>query len=186
MPTKQSVKTVARKPVKKKNASAKSRPQKNDYRLNVGDRAPAVRGTSTLDGGPELKGKIVVLYFYPKDNTPGCTLEGRDFAKLYPAFRKLGAEVLGVSRDSLRSHEGFREKCSFPFHLIADEDESLCRAFDVMQMKKLYGREFRGVERSTFVISADGRLARAWRKVKVDGHARAVLEFVESLKAGDA
>ncbi|MFN7572749.1 MAG: peroxiredoxin [Betaproteobacteria bacterium] len=128
-----------------------------------------------------LKGKTVVLYFYPKDNTPGCTTEGSDFAAAYAKFKKTGAVVYGVSRDSLKSHEGFKAKMGFPFELISDPDEKLCALFDVMKMKNMYGKQVRGVERSTFVIDGNGKLAREWRGVKVPGHVDEVLAFVQSL-----
>jgi peroxiredoxin Q/BCP len=129
----------------------------------------------------ELRGQRVVLYFYPKDNTPGCTVEGQQFRDLHQRFAALNAVVLGASRDSLRSHENFRAKYDFPFPLLADADETLCRLFDVLKLKKLYGRESLGVERSTFLIDADGVLRREWRKVKADGHAAEVLAAVEAL-----
>ncbi|RMD80803.1 MAG: peroxiredoxin [Gammaproteobacteria bacterium] len=129
----------------------------------------------------DLRGRWVVLYFYPKDATPGCTREGRDFKALHPAFAELGAVVLGVSRDSLASHERFKAKEGFPFELLADTEEALCRAFGVLRPKKMYGREVVGVERSTFLIDPQGVLRRAWRKVKVDGHAQEVLEALRQL-----
>jgi peroxiredoxin Q/BCP len=129
----------------------------------------------------ELRGQRVVLYFYPKDNTPGCTVEGQQFRDLHQRFAALNAVVLGASRDSLRSHENFRAKYDFPFPLLADADETLCRLFDVLKLKKLYGRESLGVERSTFLIDAPGVLRREWRKVKADGHAAEVLAAVEAL-----
>jgi peroxiredoxin Q/BCP len=130
----------------------------------------------------EHRGKTVVLYFYPKDNTPGCTTEGAAFRDLFAAFRKAGAVVAGVSRDSLRSHAGFKAKMAFPFELISDPEEKLCKAFDVIRTKKMYGKDVRGIERSTFVIARDGTLAKAWRGVKVPGHAEEVLAFVKSMK----
>ena len=128
-----------------------------------------------------LKGRIVVLYFYPKDNTPGCTTEGCDFAAAHGRFEKAGAVILGVSRDSLKSHESFKAKMGFPFELIADPDETLCEAFGVMKLKNMYGKQVRGIERSTFVIDGDGKLRGAWRGVKVPGHVDEVLAFVQSL-----
>jgi len=128
-----------------------------------------------------LGAKTVVLYFYPKDNTPGCTTEGGDFAAAYSKFVKAGALILGVSRDSLKSHANFRAKMGFPFELIADPDEKLCAAFGVMKLKNMYGKQVRGIERSTFVIDAAGRLRREWRGVKVPGHVDEVLAFVQSL-----
>ena len=127
------------------------------------------------------KGHPVVLYFYPKDNTPGCTTEGEQFRDLYAAFRKQGAVVVGVSRDSLKSHEGFKAKMAFPFELLSDADEALCKAFDVIRMKNMYGKQVRGIERSTFLIGPDGTVVCEWRKVKVDGHAQEVLDAVAAL-----
>ena len=127
-----------------------------------------------------LRGSKVVLYFYPKDSTPGCTTEGQDFRDLHAKFRRENTLVFGVSRDSLASHEKFREKQKFPFQLISDPDESLCRLFDVIQEKSLYGRKFMGVERSTFLIDEKGKLRAEWRKVKVKGHAQEVLDAVKN------
>jgi peroxiredoxin Q/BCP len=129
----------------------------------------------------ELKGKNVVLYFYPKDNTPGCTLEGQDFRDLKSKFTRANTVVLGISRDSVKSHEGFKEKQEFNFDLLADEDEKVCKLFDVIKLKNMYGKEVMGVERSTFLIDAQGVLRREWRKVKVDGHAAEVLEAAKTL-----
>ncbi len=127
------------------------------------------------------KGHPLVLYFYPKDNTPGCTTEGAQFRDLYKQFANLGAVVAGVSRDSVKSHEGFKAKMAFPFPLLSDADEKLCALFDVIKMKNMYGKQVRGIERSTFLIGADGKLVREWRKVKVDGHAAEVLDAVKAL-----
>ena len=129
----------------------------------------------------DLRGKHVVLYFYPKDATPGCTQEGQDFRDLHAKFKRQNTIIFGVSRDSLSSHEKFRAKQKFPFDLISDPDEALCRKFDVIQEKSLYGRKFMGVERSTFLIDADGKLRHEWRKVKVKGHAEEVLEATREL-----
>ena len=126
-------------------------------------------------------GQPVVLYFYPRDNTPGCTTEGQQFRDLYPKFLKAGAIVAGVSRDSLKSHEAFSAKMDFPFPLIADPEERLCKQFDVIRMKNMYGKQVRGIERSTFLIGPDGTLVREWRQIKVPGHAAAVLEAVKTL-----
>ncbi len=131
-----------------------------------------------------LKGQPVVVYFYPKDNTPGCTTEGCDFRDHHPTFHKLGAVVLGVSRDSLESHEKFKAQHEFPFDLLADGDETLCRLFDVIREKNMYGRKVMGVERSTFLINGKGVLRQEWRKVKVAGHVEAVLAAVKALQAG--
>ena len=123
----------------------------------------------------------LVLYFYPKDMTEGCTLEGRDFRDLHPAFRRAKTTVLGISKDSCERHAKFRAKEDFPFELLSDEDEKVCRLFDVIREKSLYGRKFMGIERSTFLFDADGKLAREWRKVRVKGHADEVLEAARSL-----
>ncbi len=127
------------------------------------------------------KSHPVVVYFYPKDNTPGCTTEGADFRDLHRQFSKAGAVVVGVSRDSLKSHENFKAKMGFPFELISDADEKLCKQFGVIKMKNMYGRQVRGIERSTFVIDGAGKLVREWRGVKVPGHAQEVLDFVTTL-----
>ncbi len=127
-----------------------------------------------------LDDRIVVLYFYPKDSTPGCTQEGLDFAARHSAFTQAGARILGVSKDSLRRHENFKAKQGFPFDLLSDEDESLCQALGVIQEKKLYGKTYMGIVRSTFVF-VDGKLNRLWSPVKVKGHAEEVLEHVRSL-----
>jgi peroxiredoxin Q/BCP len=154
---------------------------------------PLGKSTATLplalsDGGNATiagyAGRWLVLYFYPKDSTPGCTVEGNDFNALLPEFRKLGAEVLGVSRDSLKSHRNFCAKQGFDFPLVSDSDEALCHAFDVIRPKKLYGREYVGIERSTFLIAPDGRLTEAWRGVKVPGHAQAVLDALKAAQSG--
>jgi peroxiredoxin Q/BCP len=129
----------------------------------------------------DQRGKKLVIYFYPKDNTPGCTVEGGDFRDRYREFAKAGAEVIGVSRDSLKSHENFKAKMKFPFELLSDADEALCAQFGVMKMKNMYGKKVRGIERSTFVLDGEGVLAREWRGVKVPGHAEEVLNFVKTL-----
>jgi peroxiredoxin Q/BCP len=135
-------------------------------------------GTFRLEDSPA---KVIVLYFYPKDNTPGCTTEGLQFRDLHKEFRKAGAAVYGVSRDSLKSHENFKAKMSFPFALLSDEDESVCQQFGVIKMKNMYGKQVRGIERSTFVLDAKHAIRREWRGVKVPGHAREVLDFVKTL-----
>ena len=129
-----------------------------------------------------LRGQNVVLYFYPKDATPGCTQEGQDFRELHAKFRRQKTIILGASRDSLASHEKFKAKQGFPFELLSDPEEKLCKKFDVIREKTLYGRKFMGVERSTFLIDADGKLRGEWRKVKVKGHAEDVLAAVKELK----
>ncbi|HWI98659.1 MAG TPA: peroxiredoxin [Burkholderiales bacterium] len=128
-----------------------------------------------------LRGEKLVLYCYPKDNTPGCTAEGADFRDLHGQFRRAGARVFGVSRDSLSSHERFKEKMRFPFELLADPDEAVCKQFGVMKLKNMYGKKVRGIERSTFVVDEKGVLVREWRGVKVPGHAQEVLNFVKAL-----
>lgn len=130
----------------------------------------------------DLRGQNVVIYFYPKDSTPGCTLEGQDFRDLHAKFRRQKTLILGVSRDSLASHEKFRDKQQFPFDLISDPDEVVCKHFDVIHEKTLYGRKFMGIVRSTFLIDAAGKLRQEWRKVKVKGHAAEVLDAVKVLK----
>ena len=129
----------------------------------------------------DARGRKLVIYFYPRDNTPGCTLEGQQFAALARQFAAAGTDIAGISRDSAASHERFRDKMGFPFPLLSDEDESVCRQFDVIRMKTLYGRTSLGLERSTFLLDAQGVLRQQWRKVKVDGHARAVLDAAKAL-----
>jgi peroxiredoxin Q/BCP len=131
----------------------------------------------------DLRGQNIVLYFYPKDSTPGCTTEGRDFRDLHAKFRRQNTRIFGVSRDSLASHEKFKSKQDFPFELLSDPDETLCRQFDVIQEKSLYGRKFMGVERSTFLIDAAGKLRAEWRKVKVKGHAQEVLDATKDINS---
>jgi len=136
-------------------------------------------------GGPfqlsACRAKWLVLYFYPKDNTPGCTKEGTAFGELHEAFRLAECEVYGVSRDSLKSHRNFKAKLNFPFELLSDEDETLCQLFGVIKMKNMYGRQVRGIERSTFLLDAQRKIRREWRGVKVPGHAQEVLDFVKTL-----
>lgn len=153
-------------------------------KVQAGKPVPKFKLSAT--GGAEvssesLAGKVVVLYFYPKDDTPGCTTEGCGFRDHHAAFRKAGAVVLGVSRDTLASHEKFKAKYEFPFDLLSDGDEKLCTLFDVIKEKNMYGKKVMGVERSTFLIDRQGKLAREWRKVKVDGHVEEVLEAVKAL-----
>ena len=138
--------------------------------------APMTGGqTFQLAGRPA---RYTVLYFYPKDNTPGCTTESMAFRDLYQQFQAAGTEIYGISRDSLRSHEGFKAKLGLPFELISDPEETLCQQFGVMKLKQMYGKTVRGIERSTFVIDAHGQLVKEWRGVKVAGHVDEVLEFV--------
>ncbi|WP_049622978.1 peroxiredoxin [Frateuria defendens] len=147
----------------------------------LGKKVPKLSGT-TGDGSTlaldSLKGQWVVVYFYPKDSTPGCTTEAQGFRDLYPQFRERGAEVIGVSRDSARSHTNFAGKQQLPFPLIADTDETWCKAFDVIHEKVLYGKRYLGVVRSTFLIDRQGKLAQAWLNVKVPGHVQAVLDAI--------
>ena len=144
--------------------------------------APATSGqTFSLAA---LKGKQVVIYFYPKDSTPGCTTQGQGFRDQHEAFKAANTEVFGVSRDSLKSHENFKAKQAFPFELISDKDEAVCQLFDVIKLKKLYGKEYLGVDRSTFLIDKDGVLRQEWRGVKVPGHVDSVLAAAQALNKG--
>lgn len=150
----------------------------------IGKAVPGFRLPATGDKSialRDLKGQNVVLYFYPKDSTPGCTREGQDFRDNHSKFKRQNTLILGVSRDSLKSHENFRAKQKFPFDLLADEDETLCSIFDVIKMKNMYGKKVRGIERSTFLIDTNGKLQQEWRKVKVEGHVDEVLAAVKAL-----
>ncbi|MDK9557627.1 peroxiredoxin [Marinobacter sp. M216] len=152
--------------------------------VELDQRVPDFEASATGDQTirlADLRGKNVVIYFYPKDNTPGCTTEGQDFRDLMKEFTELDTEIFGVSRDGLKAHENFRAKHEFPFHLISDKDETLCNLFDVIKPKKLYGKEYLGIDRSTFLIDAKGILRKAWRGVRVKGHAHEVLEAVRAL-----
>jgi thioredoxin-dependent peroxiredoxin len=148
--------------------------------LIVPEFSAAMTGNQTFKLS-DYKGKTIVLYFYPKDNTPGCTTESMQFRDLHPQFQAANTEIFGVSRDSIRSHEGFKSKLEMPFELISDPDETLCIMFNVMKMKNMYGKQVRGVERSTFIIDGNGKLVKEWRGVKVPGHVDEVLEFVKAL-----
>lgn len=152
--------------------------------LQDGDKAPDFE-LSTDDGEQlrlsRLKGKRIVLYFYPKDDTSGCTTEAKDFSRLAPAFRKAGVEVIGLSPDSVDSHQKFSKKYDLAVRLAADEDKAVATAYGVWVQKSMYGRKFMGVERSTFLIDKDGRIAKSWRKVKVPGHADDVLAAAQAL-----
>jgi peroxiredoxin Q/BCP len=153
-------------------------------KATVGKKVPAFNLPATGDKKirlSDLKGKNIVLYFYPKDSTPGCTREGQDFRDSHAKFKRQNTIVLGVSRDSIKSHEKFKEKQGFTFDLISDDEEKLCDIFDVIKMKNMYGKKVRGIERSTFLIGTDGKLVQEWRKVKVDGHAEEVLNAVKTL-----
>ncbi len=145
----------------------------------VADFKCAATGDKTIQL-KDLRGQKVVIYFYPKDSTPGCTTEGQDFRDLHSKFRRQKTVILGVSRDSLASHEKFKEKQNFPFDLLSDPDEKICRKFDVIKEKSLYGRKFLGIERSTFLIDENGKLKHEWRRVKVKGHAQEVLDTVKN------
>ena len=127
------------------------------------------------------KDKNVVIYFYPKDSTPGCTTEGQEFRDNYKKFKKYNTEILGVSRESIKSHENFKSKQNFPFELLSDPDEKVCKAFGVMKLKSMYGREYMGVDRSTFLINAKGKVLKEWRSVKVKGHVQEVLDATKEL-----
>ncbi len=158
-----------------------------DYKLNVGDKAPL---DLEVDMYPEGKlkladklGKWVIVYFYPKDNTPGCTTESCEFRDALPDFSAANAEIIGVSRDSLKSHANFTSKHDLNFPLVSDADEAFCKAFDVIQEKMNYGKKYMGIERSTFIINPDGVVAEAWRKVRVKGHVEAVLNRLKELQA---
>ena len=129
----------------------------------------------------DFLGKNLVIYFYPKDSTPGCTIEGQEFRDNYKIFKKYNTEIVGVSRDSIKSHENFKAKQSFPFELLSDPDEKVCKAFDVMKLKSMYGREYIGVDRSTFLIDKEGKILKEWRSVKVKGHVEEVLNTVKDL-----
>jgi thioredoxin-dependent peroxiredoxin len=153
--------------------------------LDTGDKVPDL--PLHLSGGGESTisnhaGRWLVLYFYPKDSTPGCTIEGLDFNALLPKFRRLGADVVGVSRDSLKSHQNFCTKQGFKFELASDSDETLCDAFGVIKEKNMYGRKVLGIERSTFLIDPDGVIRQSWRPVKVAGHAQAVLDALKAAR----
>jgi len=152
--------------------------------VNIGKKVAPFSLPATGDKNVSLKdfkGTHLVIYFYPKDSTPGCTLEGQDFRDRYAAFKQAGADVVGVSRDSLKSHENFKAKQGFPFDLLSDQDETLCRQFDVIHEKNMYGRKVMGVVRSTFLIDSNGVLQKEWRKVTVKGHVDEVLEAVKAL-----
>jgi peroxiredoxin len=153
--------------------------------LEVGAKLPELSlpasGGRTIALNKDYKGKKLVVYFYPKDNTPGCTLEGQDFTRLYKEFTKAGADIVGISRDSVKAHDNFCEKFGFPFALLSDAEEAACDAFGTIVEKINYGRKYMGIDRSTFLFDAKGVLRQSWRKVKVKGHAEAVLEAVRAL-----
>ncbi|HIG0327345.1 TPA: peroxiredoxin [Legionella pneumophila] len=152
--------------------------------MKIGEVVPdfAFNATNNVQGHlKDYKGQIIILYFYPKDATPGCTTEGQDFRDAYSQFTDLNAVIFGISRDSLKSHEQFKSKQNFPFELISDSDETLCQMFDVIKMKSMYGKQVRGIERSTFIIDTQGILTHEWRKVAVKGHVEEVLNAARSL-----
>ncbi|ABQ57011.1 peroxiredoxin, AhpC/TSA family protein [Legionella pneumophila str. Corby] len=152
--------------------------------MKIGEMVPdfVFNATNNVQGHlNDYKGQIIVLYFYPKDATPGCTTEGQDFRDAYSQFKDLNTVIFGISRDSLKSHEQFKSKQNFPFELISDSNETLCQMFDVIKMKSMYGKQVRGIERSTFIINAQGVLTHEWRKVNVKGHVEEVLDTVRSL-----
>ena len=149
-----------------------------------GKKCPIFKGDSTSNktiSNKDFLGKNLVIYFYPKDSTPGCTTEGQDFRDNYKTFKKLNTDILGVSRDSVKSHENFKQKQSFPFELLSDPEEIMCKDFDVMKLKSMYGKEYIGVDRSTFLISSEGKIIKEWRSVKVKGHVDEVLDEVKRL-----
>lgn len=153
----------------------------------IGKPAPAFELPATGDKticSEDLKGKNVVLYFYPKDSTPGCTTQGQDFRDAIKSFEAADTVILGVSRDGIKSHENFKAKQEFPFDLLSDKEETLCKAYDVIKEKKMYGRTSLGIERSTFVIDKAGNLVKEWRKVRVKGHVDEVLAYVTEVNAG--
>ena len=150
----------------------------------LGKKCPAFKAEATNNqtlSNASFEGKNLVIYFYPKDSTPGCTTEGQEFRDSYKIFKKMNTEILGVSRESIKSHENFKLKQSFPFELLSDPDEKVCKAFDVMKLKSMYGREYMGVDRSTFIIDEKGKIQTEWRGVKVKGHVQEVLEAVRDL-----
>ena len=153
--------------------------------LDIGDIFPDFtlkdENNNDFNLSENLNDKHLVIYFYPKDSTPGCTTEGQEFRDAYKQFKSLNTEILGVSRDSIKSHENFKAKQEFPFELLSDPEEKVCKAFDVMKLKSMYGREYIGVDRSTFIINSEGKVINEWRSVKVKGHVDEVLEVIKSI-----
>jgi len=150
----------------------------------IGKNCPKFKAESTSNkilSNDDFVGKNLVIYFYPKDSTPGCTTEGQEFRDQYKIFKKFNTDIIGVSRDTIKSHENFKLKQSFPFELLSDSDEKVCKAFGVMKLKSMYGREYIGVDRSTFIINDKGKVVREWRSVKVKGHVDEVLEAIKEL-----
>lgn len=153
--------------------------------IEIGDKLPTLTlpasGGKTVVLHKDYAGKKLVVYFYPKDNTPGCTLEGQDFTRLYPQFEKAGTAVLGVSKDSVKSHDNFCAKFGFPFKLLSDTDEAICQAFGAIVEKSMYGKKYMGIDRCTFLFNAKGKLVKVWRNVKAKGHAEDVLAAAQAL-----
>jgi peroxiredoxin Q/BCP len=150
----------------------------------LGKKCPSFEAECTSNmrlSNKDFIGKNLILYFYPKDSTPGCTREGQDFRDRYKLFKNLNTEIIGISRESIKSHENFKLKQSFPFELLSDPDEKVCKAFDVMKLKSMYGREYIGIDRSTFLINKNGKVIKEWRSVKINGHAQEVLDAVKDL-----
>lgn len=150
----------------------------------LGRKCPSFKAEATNNktlSNASFAGKNLVIYFYPKDSTPGCTTEGQEFRDNYKLFKQMNTEILGVSRESIKSHESFKSKQSFPFELLSDPDENVCKSFDVMKLKSMYGREYMGVDRSTFIVDEKGKIQYEWRGVKVKGHVQEVLEAVKDL-----
>ena len=152
-------------------------------KVEIGKKAPpfTLDGTGGKCALADAAGSVVVMYFYPRDNTPGCTQEGESFTAHFAQFKKAKATILGISADTLESHEKFKKKMSFPFDLLSDPDQKVCKLYDVIQEKNMYGKKYMGIERSTFLVDAKGVLRQEWRKVKVNGHAEAVLAAVKAL-----
>jgi peroxiredoxin Q/BCP len=161
-----------------KNVTSQANPLMSENKVADFSLPASGNQTFTLSGA---RGKHLVIYFYPKDNTPGCTTEAQQFRDLYAKFKKANCEVVGVSRDSIKSHENFKAKFTLPFALLSDADETACNLFGVIKQKNMYGKQVRGIERSTFVIDKDGMLRHEWRGLKADGHAQEVLDFVTTL-----
>ena len=150
----------------------------------LGKKCPSFEAECTSNmrlSNKDFIGKNLILYFYPKDSTPGCTSEGQDFRDRYKLFKNLNTEIIGISRESIKSHENFKLKQSFPFELLSDPDEKVCKAFDVMKLKSMYGREYIGIDRSTFLINKNGKVIKEWRSVKINGHVQEVLDAVKEL-----
>ena len=150
----------------------------------VGKKCPSFEAECTSNmrlSNKDFIGKNLILYFYPKDSTPGCNSEGQDFRDRYKLFKNLNTEIIGISRESIKSHENFKLKQSFPFELLSDPEEKVCKAFDVMKLKSMYGREYIGIDRSTFLINKNGKVIKEWRSVKINGHVQEVLDAVKEL-----